>query len=168
MVGWRQIRWRAGLLLFTFLGVFSLGMLTPWRGLLLTGGGLLLLGIFMLLYARRPLEPEPEPGLPPVATVPEPEPDSAPVEAISEPEPDSAPVATLDPEPAPTPVEAVVEPPQHHCPYCARTLGDDYSFCPGCGHDTSQVHRCAACGQEQFIPAELEPAYCLSCGQVLS
>jgi hypothetical protein len=33
-VGWRQGGWRVGLLLIIFLGFFSLGMLTAWRGLL--------------------------------------------------------------------------------------------------------------------------------------
>jgi hypothetical protein len=156
LAGWRQIRWRAGLLLLVFLGIFSLGMLTPWRGLLLTGGGLLLVGIFMLHYARRPVEPEPPASpFPPAEVDPPPAPEPALVEA------------TPDPKPGPAPVETATAPPSHHCPYCARTLTDDYSFCPGCGHDTSQVCRCAGCGQEQFVPKELEPAYCLGCGQAL-
>ncbi|MEW5960574.1 MAG: zinc ribbon domain-containing protein, partial [Chloroflexota bacterium] len=158
LLGWRQVRWRAGLLLFTFLGIFSLGTLTPWRGLLLTGGGLLLIGIFMLLYARRrPVEPEEAP-----------EPAPLPLEAASTPEPGPAPLEDIStPEPVLPPLETGANPVQYHCPYCARTLAEDYSFCPGCGHDTSQVRRCAHCGQEQFVPEELAPAYCLNCGQVL-
>jgi hypothetical protein len=137
--GWRQTWWRAGLLLLIFLGFFSLGMLTPWRELLLTGGGLLLVGTFMLLYASRPPTPEPEP------------------------------VLTMEPEPAPTPkpVEVTPEPTKRHCPYCGRALADDHDFCPGCGQDTSRTRHCAECGHEQFVPAELEPAYCVHCGHLL-
>ena len=128
--GWRQTWWRVGLLLVIFLGMFSLGMLTPWRRLLLTAGGLMLVGIFMLHYALRPTTPEPEP--------------------------------------APLPAETILEPVGLYCPYCARALEDDYGFCPDCGHDTSRFHCCAGCGHEQFVPAELEPAHCLHCGQLLS
>jgi hypothetical protein len=143
VAGWRQTWWRAGLLLVIFLGMFSLGMLTPWRGLLLTGGGLMLVGTFMLLYARRPAGLEPEPAPMPAEIVPE-------------------------PEPAPPAAEVTLKPDDLHCPYCARALADDYSFCPGCGHDTSPLYRCGGCGHEQLVPAELEPAYCLNCGQLLS
>lgn len=63
VAGWGKT-WRPlGILLLVFAGFFSLGMLTPWRGLLLTGGGLLLLVMFMWAYARRPTgmsTPEPE------------------------------------------------------------------------------------------------------------
>ncbi|MGD1996793.1 MAG: zinc ribbon domain-containing protein [Anaerolineae bacterium] len=74
-IGWGRTWWRVGLLLIIFLGFFSLGMLTPWRGLLLTCGGLLLLSTYMLLYARRPTMPEPEPSSAPTPT-PEPQPTS--------------------------------------------------------------------------------------------
>lgn len=140
--GWRMIRWRVGLLLLIFLGAFSLGTLTPWRGLLLTGGGLLLVGVFMVLYARRPPAPEPEPVPPPADVAPE-------------------------PEPALPPDDAIPEPASFYCPYCARPLADDYGFCPGCGHDTNRFRCCAGCGNKQFVPAELEPAYCSHCGQLL-
>lgn len=146
MLGWPITRWRVGLLLAIFLGVFSLGMLTPWRGLLLTGGGLSLIGIFMILYARRPVPTEPE-------TVP------LPVETEMEMEPETEP--DLPPE------EATPESTEVHCPYCARALADDYRFCPGCGHDTSRVRRCIECGQAQLVPQELEAVYCVHCGQLL-
>lgn len=48
-----QILWLA----FIFLVMLSLGMLTPYRGILLTLGGFLLVGTFMLAYAKRPLPP---------------------------------------------------------------------------------------------------------------
>lgn len=72
--GWQEIRWRASGLIFIFLGVFSLGMLTPWRGLFFSGGGLLLIGVFMLAYATRSLpeqEPEPIPAPQPIEEEPE-------------------------------------------------------------------------------------------------
>jgi hypothetical protein len=153
--GWRKIRWHAGLLLLIFLGAFSLGILTPWRGLLLTGGGLLLVGVFMVLYARRPPAPEPEPVLPPAEVVPELEPALPPTDVVPE------------PEPALQPDDDTPEPAGFYCPYCAHALADDYGFCPGCGHDTSRFRYCTGCGHKQFVPVELEPAYCSHCGQLL-
>ncbi|TET52221.1 MAG: hypothetical protein E3J64_05545, partial [Anaerolineales bacterium] len=52
-VGWRRVRFQLAWLAVIFLGFFSLGVISPWRGLALTGGALLLVGTFMLLYARR-------------------------------------------------------------------------------------------------------------------
>jgi hypothetical protein len=143
------------LLLLIFLGAFSLGILTPWRGLLLTGGGLLLVGVFMVLYARRPPAPEPEPVLPPAEVVPELEPAPPPTDVVPE------------PEPALQPDDDTPEPAGFYCPYCARALADDYGFCPGCGHDTSRFRYCTGCGHKQFVPVELEPVYCSHCGQLL-
>ena len=142
--GWRRIWWRIGVLLVIFLGFFSLGLLTRWQGLLMTGGSLLLVGTFMLLYARRPATPEPEPM--PILT-----------EDVPEPEVPPLPEEEAPPEPA-----------NHHCPYCARTLDDDYSFCPGCGQDTSRVRRCADCGHQQFMPQEVESIHCVRCGAPLA
>ncbi len=155
IAGWQQVRWRLGLWLFVFLGIFSLGMLTPWRGLLLTGGSFLLLGTFMILYARRPAVPEPEPTPPPDEAVPEP--DSAP----------PSDEAVLQPDSASPPDEAPPEPVHRYCPYCARPLAEDHKFCPGCGRDTSSCRRCTDCGHHQFVPAEFESVYCLNCGQLL-
>ncbi len=64
-VGWRQTWWRAGMLIAIILGLFSLGMLTSLRGLLLSIGGFLLVGIFMALYAQNPVtaKREPRPAL---------------------------------------------------------------------------------------------------------
>ncbi|MBN1220438.1 MAG: hypothetical protein JXM69_16040 [Anaerolineae bacterium] len=143
-VGWRKIWWRVSLLLIIFLGIFSLGMLTPWRGLLLTFGGLFLVGMFMLLNGRRWVAAEPDTSSSSLAgDIPELEP---------APTTDEIPPALAD--------EVL------YCPYCARTLADDHNFCPGCGHDTSRLRRCTKCGRPQFIPAEDERVYCLSCGQV--
>jgi len=165
----RQIRWRVGLLLLVFLGAFSLGTLTPWRGLLWTGGGLLLIGAFMLLYARPPAARQPVAAPPPAEIPPEPAPVPLPDKTISEPEPVPPPdVITTEPEPVPASDDAPSEPANHFCPYCARALADDHNFCPGCGRDTSPLHRCAGCGYQQFIPAALESVYCLHCGHLLS
>ncbi len=140
------------MLLVIFLGAFSLGVLTPWRGLLLTSGGLMLVATFMVHWAgwarRASTEPEPQPTPTPAEIGPAPEP----IMVNAEP-----PEAQANPEPAGL-----------YCPYCARELADDYRFCPGCGHDTSSVRRCAACGHAQFVEADLAPAYCLHCGQVLT
>ena len=154
--GWQKAGWRTGLLLVIFLGFFSLGMLTPWQGLLLTGGCSRGASSLMLLYARRPPAPEPEP--PP-----------SPAEAAIEPEP-ALPLDKASPEAglALLPDETTPEPAGFHCLYCARVLADDYNFCPGCGHDTNCFRRCPDCGTRQFVPAELEPAYCVCCGQLLS
>lgn len=148
--GWRQTWWRVGLLLLIFLGIFSLGMLTPWWRLLLTSGGFLLVGTFMLQYARRPTPPQPT--IPPVPTG-EPE---------DEPEPDEP-----GPTAAPSPAETTPAPTHRHCPHCGRELADDHSFCPGCGSDTSPFHRCVHCGHEQFVLPETGSAHCIRCGQPL-
>ncbi|MEA3349656.1 MAG: hypothetical protein U9Q82_03435 [Chloroflexota bacterium] len=150
-VGWRQTWWRAALLLFIFLGIFSLGMLSPWRKLLATGGVLLLTATIMLAYARRVSPPEPEapaPSLKPKST--------------SELELD------LDPEIVSPPEDAAARQPiRAHCPQCGHPLAEDYAFCPGCSYDTSDLHRCENCGLVQTISPEAEKSYCLHCGELL-
>ncbi len=143
----RAILLRAGLLLIVFLGLLSLGTLTPWKGLLLTAGGLALVGMFMLLYARRAVAPEPDP-------MPEPITAAEPVdESIDEP---------VDDEPV---VESASAPARLHCPYCARPLQADHAFCPGCGHDTAGLRRCTHCGHQQLIAAGTGTMYCVHCGE---
>ncbi len=148
--GRRQVGWGMAWLLLIFLGCFSLGTLTPWRGLLMTVGGLLFVGGFMLLYARRPQPPEP-------ATEPAPAPE--PLIAI----PEFAP----EPEPEPEP-ETEPEPAGYHCPRCGRALADDHHFCPSCGYETQSFSHCALCGYKQFVPTGLETGHCLRCGQPLA
>jgi hypothetical protein len=149
-VGWRHTWWRVGLLLVIFLGIFSLGVLTPWRRLLTTGGGLLLVATFMIAYARRTIPPEPEP--------------MTELEPIVEPEPESAPEIA----PASPPEEAAAsEPVRAYCPQCGRDRGDDYAFCPGCGYSTKDLHRCKSCDHEQHTSPEAEKTYCLHCGEPL-
>ncbi|MCP4421519.1 MAG: hypothetical protein GY805_33325, partial [Chloroflexi bacterium] len=62
-VGERRVIQQVGWLLFVFLGVLSLGLLLPTRGLMLTLGGFLLVGTFMVAYAKRP-SPPPPPDIP--------------------------------------------------------------------------------------------------------
>jgi hypothetical protein len=156
-----------GLLLIIFVGFFSLGMLTAWRGLFLTSGGLLLVGTFMLLYARRSTVPEAEASARQVGSDDEP---SEPGEACVEPT-DSELVVKTEPEAVlaepEVPTEPVAMPIDHHCPFCARALEADYAFCPSCGQDTSQVHRCEHCGHQQFVPEGVEAVYCVRCGEVM-
>ena len=160
----QEVRWRVGLLLIIFLGFFSLGSLTPWRGLMLTSGGLLLVGTFMLLYARRPPAPEPEPPAPLHQE------DEAIIESDSPLPPDESvadPASTpLAPDTAPESDPGLLAPGRagFYCPSCARALADDYRFCPGCGYDTNPFRSCAACGVRQFVPEDHESVHCLQCG----
>ena len=164
-IGWRKSWWRLGLLLTVFLGMFSLGLLTPWHGLLLTGGGLLLVAAFMLLFARRATKPEPEENLDPMpveTNTPEFIPPAEPNQVdMPEPASPSEPVAVM--------AEKEITPEQHrpHCPQCGRTLAEDDNFCSGCGHDTQPLHRCESCGHEQWLPDDGAPHFCINCGRQL-
>lgn len=138
-LGWSKI-WRPlGLLLVVFLGFFSLGLLTPWRGLALSAGSLLLLGTFMWVYARRP-RPSPTPAVASVTPA---------SEASYQP-----PVAETRPAPRPA-----------YCLHCGRALADTYHYCPNCGHDAQAIRRCSHCGHQQYLPPDVAPVYCVQCGQ---
>jgi hypothetical protein len=146
--GWRQTWWRVGILLVIFLGIFSLGILTPWRRVLTTAGGLMLAATFMIAYARRIIPPEPEPE----------------AELIPVMEPETEPVPEIIP--ASPPEEAVMsEVVRAYCPQCGRDRGEDYAFCPGCGYNTKDLYRCKSCDHEQLISPEAEKTYCLNCGE---
>ena len=129
--GWRRTAWCAGWLLVIFLGVLSLGTLTPWTGLALVTGGLLLLGPFMVAYARRPVAPKPEPAPPPSPTPVEVEPESASRHCPH--------------------CGQVLADGFSFCPGCGQ---DAHHFrrCTGCGHeqfvpsDLTPIH-CIHCGQ---------------------
>jgi len=149
-VGWRQTWWRVGLLLIIFMGIFSLGMLTPWRRIFTTGGGLLLVATFMITYARRTILPEPE-------STAEIEP-----EVVSEPQS----VPEISP-PSPSEEAVVPEPIGAFCPHCGRVRGDDFAFCPGCGYATKDLRRCKNCDHEQHTLPGAENPYCLHCGEPL-
>ena len=134
---------------------------------MLTSGGLLLVGTFMLLYARRPPgpAPEPEPPLQPANVVSEPDPVLPLDEPTPEPENSPLPDETMsEADPSLLPDEAAAGPADFYCPYCARALADDYRFCPGCGYDTNQFRSCAACSVRQFVPEDHESVHCLHCG----
>jgi hypothetical protein len=158
--GWQESRVRVLLLLVIYLGFFSVGLLTPWSGLMLTIGGLLLVGVLMLDYARRPPQPQEEAADPINA---QPEEDAGTEAEADEGQDETVPGAT----PAPPTEEVVVPPASIFCPRCACALTEDYRFCPGCGHDTDELSRCASCGVLQFAPAGLETAHCVHCGESL-
>jgi len=167
--GWRATSWRAGLLLAIYLGFFSLGMLTSWRELLLTAGGLLLVGTFMALYARHGASAPPAPAADLGQEAADGGPEVAASQADAAPsQPGSASPLIASPD-APLPEEQASPTPEEvHCPYCARRLAEDDRFCPNCGHDTGYLQRCEACGRQQLVPAEIEHAHCLYCGEPIA
>jgi hypothetical protein len=148
-VGWNQVGWRTVLVLVVFLGVFTLGRLTEWSGLLLTAGGVMLLGVFMLLYARWQRERA----------------ELEQVQALEEPVELEEPEEITSP---PSPEPDFISQPTLHCPRCSHGLEEGVNFCPSCGYETKQIRHCGHCGREQFPPAEFEVAYCLGCGEPLS
>jgi hypothetical protein len=149
-----QIWVSAAFLLAVFLGLFSLGLLTRWRGLLFTVGGILLVGFFMQLAARfkakepvsSPVSPEEE-----GATVVEAE---MGVEEIGR---------IANPAGADTHWEAE-ETFEKFCPRCGRGLLPDYTFCPGCGHDERAFLGCQHCGRQHYATDRESLAFCPSCG----
>jgi hypothetical protein len=150
--GWDQIGWRTVLVLVVFLGLFGLGLLTEWRGLLLTAGGVVMLGVFMALFARRQKNQEMfEPA--------QENPGEAVVQAL-EGESETAPVS-LPAHPEPSDQDTF------HCPQCAHELEDNNNFCPNCGYESKQIRHCDNCGHEQLPPVDLSPSYCLNCGDEL-
>jgi len=149
-VSWRQTTLRAAWLLVIFLAVFSLGLFTPWRSLMLVLGGILLIATFMLAYALRLRIPEPE-------------------EELVTPSTDQEESVRLsETENVISNVETDFEKIDLHCPSCGRLLAEDFLFCPGCGYDAQVIHRCEHCGHKQFIQADLKPTYCIRCGQEVS
>lgn len=143
IAGWAKT-WRPlSILLMIFVVFFSLGILTPWRDLLLTGGGLLLLVTFMWVYIRRYVRPS-------LLSVSEPGDGLADAQPASE-SPVELPETTID----------------SYCVHCGQALEDTYTFCPGCGHDSRTVQRCSYCDHHLYVPQEMEPAYCMHCGNRL-
>lgn len=160
-------------LLLVFLGIFSLGMLTPWRGLALTMGGLMLSGTLMLLYAKRPFPvtsiPERKPALEPITDTPP----SANTDAATNVEVNAnAPItanAEADLIETELTTSSAATPGFHaHCPHCGRGLYDDYSFCPGCGYDGQQIYHCPHCEHEQAVPDLSQSSFCVHCGRNLA
>ncbi len=133
-------------LLFIFLVLFSLGTLTPFRGLLQTLGGVLLVGTVMLAYAKRPATEDHPAQLAPAPL------SSELAESLEEEHPGPDPLS----------------PAQLHCPQCGRGLDTDFDFCPGCGFDAWQIQRCATCNHKQLLPQTGEGFHCLHCGSELT
>jgi hypothetical protein len=144
--GWRRT-WRQTLLLCAvFLGLFSLGGMSPWRGLLITAGGIVLVGLFMLLMARyRPPQPA--------------ERDTTSQEEIEVEFELAEPLLTESAEP---------EAPSRYCPHCGGPLDEAFAFCPACGHDARLFRRCPACGSDHYVPPEAKLSHCPTCGEPLS
>ena len=141
----------ATFLLVVFLGLFSLGLLTRWRGLLLTAGGILLVGFFMQLAARLKAK---EPASPP-APLEEAGPTAVEAEArIVEETPDKEELIA----------QATEETFEKFCPRCGRGLLPDYTFCPGCGHDERAFLACEHCGRQHYATDRESLAFCPSCG----
>lgn len=151
-----NIIWRTAVVLVIFLGVFSLGMLTRWRALLLTLGAFMLLSTFMILYAKRPKPSVPE--WPPLA-----------IGASAEGEAHVSPIEAADePKTAEPPEEELPGSEELHCPYCGKGLQDDFSYCPACGHDSSRIQHCPQCGKVQLLDPEPGNIFCLGCGEALA
>lgn len=142
--GWRRTWWQVLLLCVVFLGLFSLGAMSQWRGLLFTAGGLLLVGAFMLLVARRrganfksqisnPKETE---------------------------ESDTGDESTVELEEAASPAR--------YCPHCGAELDEAFAFCPACGHDAKPFRRCPACGTEHYVSPDVDLSHCPACGSQLA
>jgi hypothetical protein len=146
----------AALLLVVFLGLFSLGLLTRWRGLLLTAGGILLVGFFMQLAARLKAKEPPSPPAPLEEEAP------TVVEAVAEVEVEAEIEETAEEE---EPIAQVIEETfEKFCPRCGRGLLPDYTFCPGCGHDERSFLACEHCGRQHYVTDRESLAFCPSCG----
>jgi hypothetical protein len=141
-----QIWVYAALLMVVFLGLFSLGLLTRWRGLLLTAGGILLVGFFMQLAARFEAK----------------EPISSP--ASLEEEGPTVVEAKVEAEVEETAEQVIEESFEKFCPRCGRGLLPDYTFCPGCGHDERAFLGCQHCGRQHYATDKENLAFCPSCG----
>lgn len=176
--GWWRTWLQTLLLCMVFLGLFSLGTMSHLRGLLFTAGGLLLVGMFMLLIARRrsmqPVEArlfsdeaqdDADCGgeiVGPQAACP----------VAEEAWPDE-PVRTCGDEPEVeglSPMEATeqaVDPssPARYCPHCGTGLDEAFAFCPGCGRDATLFRCCPVCGSEHYVSPEAELFHCPACGE---
>jgi hypothetical protein len=139
--GWRRAWWQALLLSAVFLGLFSMGLMGQWRGLLLTAGGLVLVGTFMVLSARRR-------GASPKSQI----------SNITESDTGDEPTVELE--------EAM--PPARYCPHCGAELDEAFAFCPACGRDAKPFCCCSACGAEHYVSPEAELKHCPACGERIS
>jgi hypothetical protein len=174
-IGWRRAWLPTLLLCAVFLGLFSLGAMSRWRGLFFTTGGLLLVGAFMLLVARqRPPEPaidETDSGESSKCSGDETgeAEDSTELASWEEQlaiEPsvgiDAAEVSGTTPAPPSPP------PPARYCPHCGGPLDEAFAFCPACGRDARSFRRCPACGTEHYVSSEAELSHCPACGKQMN
>lgn len=139
--GWRR-SWQTLLLAAVFLGLFSLGLVSRWRGLSLTAGGLVLVGAFMMQMAHHQTAKAPSQISNLMAPGDKPE--------VAEPAPIEKPT------------------PSRYCPHCGTPLDEAFAFCPACGHDACGFRRCAACGAIHYTPPEANMTHCPSCGSQLT
>ncbi len=161
LIGWRTIVWQLIWLIFVFFGVLSMGLLTPWQGLLLTIGGLLVSGTFMLAYAKRPAEVVENLESKAVRFAePEKSPESPPNEVKEI-------VKIAEPLPETEPMLFEATPFWTYCPQCGRGQMEDYDFCPGCGYDGRVIQQCGNCGHQQMMIPGTPAIYCLHCGKIL-
>ena len=162
--GWRPVRWPAGVLLLVFLGFFSLGMLTPWRGLSLTLGGGLVAGLFMTGLTGRPTE---RAYAAPLDVVPLHLDDKA-DQGDEPPVEESQDGLSFESLPGPEPAAVTTpEPAGPFCPFCGEQLGESFHFCPACGKRTDQIGACQSCGSKQYVPDGQESVHCLACGALI-
>jgi hypothetical protein len=170
----RRIGWQTALLCGVFFGLFSMGMISPLRGLLFTVGGLLLVGMFMLLVARQrppepaieeiaPREPSAGPG-DEVDEMAEPV-EATPLEEQSTIEPAVEVNAPDIPVTIPVPPPPTPPPPSRYCPHCGGPLDEAFAFCPACGRDAKPFHRCSSCGAEHYVSSDTELGHCPACGE---
>jgi hypothetical protein len=142
-VGWRRAWPQTLLLCAVFLGLFSLGAMSQLRGLLITAGGVTLVGMFMLLVARRRVEGSDLQS--PISNL----------ESVRESDP-------VDES------EAESEEPgsrARYCPHCGGLLDEAFAFCPACGRDAKPFRRCPACGTEHYVSADVDLSHCPACGE---
>ena len=143
-----------------FLGLFSLGLLTRWRGLLLTAGGILLVGFFMQLAARfKAKEP-----VPPPASLEEEETKVIETVAVAETEVKVEIEVEETAEEEELIAQMTEETFERFCPRCGRGLLLDFTFCPGCGHDERAFLGCQHCGRQHYAADRESLAFCPSCG----
>ncbi|HDQ70716.1 MAG TPA: hypothetical protein ENN19_01315 [Chloroflexi bacterium] len=171
--------WRQTLVLTgVFLGFFSLGLMSRWRGLSLTTGGLLLVGLFMQLIAHR-WSHRPQEETPPDevssdggesqnraeilqdTSCPEVQPGDLAEKQTNEIQ--DHPFTGI---PGTSPAEGPL-PLTRHCPHCGAPLDRAFAYCPACGQDNRHFLQCPTCGGEHYLPPEAGASHCPACGALL-
>lgn len=148
---WSDLIPRVLWLLLIVLGLLSIGMLTPLRGLMVSVALLTLVLTFMIVVGGRRVSirekfAAPEQELADVGETPVIEEDLAAV-------PDEAPSSETEA--------------HQHCPSCGELVADDFKFCATCGYDLKSVITCHNCGYTQAVAPDVEQFYCLNCGTLL-